>query len=526
MSLYKTFLSNISILLALTYLVNILSKYSLTRISTRGKEYSFTAIAIVCGWVSMFFGIPLPDGVLFDLRFVPLIIAPIFLSRSYLIFVIGVGIGLSRLTFSLHTASWVGLLNMVVLGALAALLNEALKPATWPIWRKILAFILMINCVNVVIIALFGVLPPEHYLLHIAPRTFPASLLLSGLFCFVVYDFQQEYKRKDTMQVVNLQLAEQNAISAAKTEELTKAKEMLEEHTQLLMMSSQYKSEFLANMSHELRTPLNSLLILSQMLADNKQERLSPEEVSYAQMIHASGNDLLLLINDILDLSKIEAGHAEMVFDEVNLGELAPIMERFFQPIAAKKQLNLQMTTDPDIPDIITTDGQRLQQILKNLLSNALKFTESGTVSMHIRLVQPDEWGELAANLANQSEVSPVGPDSSSTQALTSGNALPVGPNCSMEASEWICFMIEDTGIGVPADKQKIIFDAFQQADGTTSRKYGGTGLGLSISREFAKLLGGFITLQSTVGVGSRFSLYLPGNACAQVASADRTDEV
>ena len=164
MSLYKTFLSNISILLALTYLVNILSKYFFTQISSLRKEYSFTAVAILCGWVSMFFGIPLPDGVLFDLRFVPLIIAPIFVKRSYLIFVIGAGIGLTRLTFSLQAASWAGLINMVILGILAALLNEAFKSSTWPIWKKILSFILMINCLNVINITIFGVLPPDQFL--------------------------------------------------------------------------------------------------------------------------------------------------------------------------------------------------------------------------------------------------------------------------------------------------------------------------------------------------------------------------
>ena len=477
MNLYKIFFSNISMLLAMTYLVNILTKYSFSRTNPLKRECYFVFIAIAGGWLSMFFGLPLPNGVLFDLRFVPLIIAPIFVKRSYLLFLLGAGIGLTRLTLGQGAASWVGFANMVILGLIAAGLNEQFKRFHWSSWQKITCFIFVINIFNVINIAWLGVIPAEEYLTRIATVTFPLSLMLSSLFAFILYDFQLEYRRLEHMQVINDQLVEQNVISENKTKELIRTKESLEEQTELLTLSSKYKSEFLANMSHELRTPLNGLLILSQMLADNQMKNLSPEEVSYAEMIHSSGNDLLVLINDILDLSKIEAGRAELVEDAVNMSELPQMMERFFHPLALKKKLTFFSETSSSIPDIIYTDGQRLQQILKNLLSNAFKFTEKGSVSMKIQPVEPEEM-------------------------ISINDADPL--------THWISFVIEDTGIGIPEDKLTIIFEAFQQVDGTTSRKYGGTGLGLSISREFASLLGGFITLDSRLGLGSCFTLYLP----------------
>ncbi|GKS10553.1 hypothetical protein YDYSY3_15530 [Paenibacillus chitinolyticus] len=237
-----------------------------------------------------------------------------------------------------------------------------------------------------------------------------------------------------------------------------------------LVAASRYKSEFLANMSHELRTPLNSMLILSQFLAENQNGTLSEEEIEFAGIIHSSGQDLLTLINDILDLSKIEAGHMSITPREVNVSEVVEAMTHTFEPVAAQKGLYFHIRST-GVPDIIHTNEQRLQQILKNLLSNAFKFTKRGGVTLTF-YIEMDAKGVQHPAAA-----------------------------------------IRDTGIGIRADKREQIFEAFYQADGTTSRKFGGTGLGLSISRQFARLLGGEIRLTSEKGTGSTFTLLLPSSS-------------
>jgi signal transduction histidine kinase/ActR/RegA family two-component response regulator len=237
------------------------------------------------------------------------------------------------------------------------------------------------------------------------------------------------------------------------------------------------KSEFLANMSHELRTPLNSLIVLAKLLADNRDGNLSEKQTQFAWQIHASGNDLLALINDILDLSKIEAGKMDVRPLDLEIAEVHSYAESTFRPLAEQKGLELRVEAAEHLPQQITTDGQRLQQVLKNLLSNAVKFTDTGTVMLRIAPA-PEEMQFPRGALADAEQV--------------------------------IAFSVSDTGIGVPPDKLKLIFEAFQQGDGTTSRKYGGTGLGLSISREIARLLGGSIAVESEVGRGSTFTLYLP----------------
>ncbi len=230
-------------------------------------------------------------------------------------------------------------------------------------------------------------------------------------------------------------------------------------------------------MSHELRTPLNSILILSQMLADNENLTLNEDETGYAKIIHSSGNDLLKLINDILDLSKIEAGKIILTIDEVNLTEIPEVIRHAFEHIAENKGIQFKIETDPDLPLIWHTDEQRLQQIIKNLLSNAFKFINEGSVVLSLELADP-------------SFVQQILPMYSGEQVLA--------------------ISVRDTGIGIPHDKQQLIFEAFQQVDGETNRVYGGTGLGLSICNEFSKLLGGKIKLDSTPGAGSTFTLYLP----------------
>ncbi|WP_181298936.1 HAMP domain-containing protein [Pseudomonas sp. Q2-TVG4-2] len=272
-------------------------------------------------------------------------------------------------------------------------------------------------------------------------------------------------------------LAEQNAEVERKNEEVELAKRSLEEKAAQLSLTSKYKSEFLANMSHELRTPLNSLLLLAEQLKDNPEQNLSDKEVEYAGTIFGSGNDLLNLINDILDLSKIESGMVAADIDEVPFAGVRGFVEQTFRHIAEDKRVEFAIDLAKALPSTLFTDERRLKQILKNLLSNAFKFTSAGSVSLEI---QPATVGWT------------------------------VGHPTLDRAATVVAFAVSDTGIGIAPEKQGAIFEAFQQADGTTSRRYGGTGLGLAISRELAALLGGEITLRSTPGVGSVFTLYLP----------------
>ncbi|MER5766470.1 HAMP domain-containing protein [Streptomyces sp. NPDC001985] len=280
-------------------------------------------------------------------------------------------------------------------------------------------------------------------------------------------------------------LAQQNRDIEVKNTEIEEARQVLEERAEQLAVSMRYKSEFLANMSHELRTPLNSLLILAKLLADNAEGNLSPKQVEFAETIHGAGSDLLQLINDILDLSKVEAGKMDVSPTRIALVQLVDYVEATFRPLTAEKGLDFSVRVSPELPATLHTDEQRLLQVLRNLLSNAVKFTDSGAVELVIRPANADV------------------PQSIREQLLEVGSLRDAD-------ADLIAFSVTDTGIGIAAGKMRVIFEAFKQADGTTSRKYGGTGLGLSISREIARLLGGEIHAASEPGRGSTFTLYLP----------------
>ncbi len=310
---------------------------------------------------------------------------------------------------------------------------------------------------------------------------------------------EQLRAQQDELQRSNTELAEKATLLATqnrdieiKNSEIEQASQELEDRARQLATASRYKSEFMANMSHELRTPLNSALVLAKLLADNLEGNLTTKQVEFARTIYSAGSDLLQLINDILDLAKVEAGRMDLQLGLVPLRGVVRYVEKLYRPLATERGLHLTVEVDPTLPEGLHTDEHRLQQVLRNLLSNAVKFTHEGGVRLRIRSAEPTEV---------------------STAALRT-------------APSRIAFEVSDTGIGIPADKLAVIFEAFQQADGTTSRKYGGTGLGLSISRELTHLLGGELAVRSEPGVGSTFTLYLPLAAervAAERVAAERT---
>ena len=277
--------------------------------------------------------------------------------------------------------------------------------------------------------------------------------------------------QQEELRTINEELEIQYKQAEQKSKDLQKAKLALEEKTRELLLSSQYKSEFLANMSHELRTPLNSLLILSQILEENKEGNLTKKQIQYANTIYSSGKDLLDIINEILDISKIESGKVDSQISEIDIKGILTFINHQFTAIAEQKDIQFDVTIQDDVPLIVYSDEQKIYQILKNLVANALKFTEEGSVKINV------------------------------FRSISISN---------LERNEFIAFSVSDTGIGIPPEKQELIFEAFQQADGTTSRKYGGTGLGLSISKGLADLLGGYITVNSNEENGSEFTFFLP----------------
>lgn len=294
---------------------------------------------------------------------------------------------------------------------------------------------------------------------------------------------QEELEHYNTELIAKTRaLEEQMLATQEKNEELEAARKEMERQALQLALASKYKSEFLANMSHELRTPLNSLLVLSQLLSENKEGNLQQKQIEYARTIHMSGSDLLKMIDEILDLSKVDAGKMHLNYEKVHLSELTAYIRDSFSEIASQKGLRLEVHMDQNVPDSLVTDGHRVMQIIRNLMSNAVKFTNRGSVAFHIGMAAEEE---IPAHIRK-------------------------------EGMPYFAMRVKDTGIGIPEEKQDLIFEAFQQLDGTTSRKYGGAGLGLSISRELARLLGGTLSVESKEDEGSTFTFYLPVQATKQ----------
>ncbi|MGR3175773.1 MAG: response regulator [Candidatus Scalindua sp.] len=286
--------------------------------------------------------------------------------------------------------------------------------------------------------------------------------------------------QQEELRQTNEELEEQKEDVERKNRDLKEARKIIEERARDLELSSKYKSEFLSNMSHELRTPLNSILLLSRLLADNKDGQLTEDHVESAQSIYSSGSELLQLINEVLDISKVEAGKIDINLDDMDIHDFSTAMKRNFKPVTTEKNLYMKADIADDLPKYIHTDKQRVEQIVKNFLSNAFKFTSEGGVTLLIS--RPD------------------GQSYNTTQLHKKG----------VDRAKVVAISVSDTGIGIPEEKQELVFEAFHQADGTTSKQYGGTGLGLSISRELALLLGGEISIESIDGKGSTFTLYLP----------------
>ncbi|WP_143101049.1 ATP-binding protein [Paenibacillus sp. 1_12] len=427
------------------------------------KQAVLVGIFIFAGWLAMFFGLQGQGSTLFDLRALPIVFGTIFFRDPRLVLIISIGIALLRYTISGFTAQAItGSINILLLGCLAAFLVALYRRKSWSYNKKALISICSINTLQVIGIATFASMPRLNYLYHIAPYTYPAALLVNAFFVFILKDFYEEQLRAQKNKTMNLILRKQ--------------KRELEEKAQQLELASQYKSEFIANMSHELKTPLNSIIALSQLLREEDRSSYSEEEINYGDIIHNSGNELLKMINDMLDISKMETGKMEIVWEMFSVDELVQLIEHQFVPIMEQKSLPFKVDLRADVPAYFVSDAQRLVQILRNLLINAVKFTDQGTITMQIYMDK----------------------DSQS------------GPNTLQKSEDWIIFSIQDTGIGIDKDKQHLIFEAFQQENGAFTRRYGGTGLGLSISLRLAGLLGGTLGLHSVKGEGSRFTLRLP----------------
>lgn len=493
MTFSKTFLVNMSLLITLAYLFNLGYKYMFQHTSARVKFGLTIAVFILGGWLAMVFGLRIHDT-LIDLRVVPLIVAVLVLPKPGAVLIIGFGIGVGRLFFGLDSMAWSGFISMSVLGVVGAFINLWLQRLSWPFVWKSLAAVLGVNigyAINATIIyKITDNMSCWEYWYNIGIIAFPFRVLLSGLFVFIIRDFQKEQQRVDDLRMMNMLLRRQ-------TKALREAKREVEDKAHELLVASKYKSEFLANMSHELKTPLNSIILLSQLIRDNDDETYESEVIRYGDLIHSAGNDLLQLINDILDLSKVEAGKMDVVFESVSTHDLVHMLQQQFQPVADQKNLSFELEIASNVPGTIQSDVLRVSQILRNLIVNAIKFTEQGGVKLIVR----SEGGSAK-----------IEPRVQGVRRIRNWNPASWGRPIAVRPSipPRVSFTVEDTGIGIDADKQQLIFEAFRQEDGAINRKYGGTGLGLSISLQLSRLLGGSLSLQSSKGKGSAFTLHLP----------------
>ncbi|MBP3966350.1 sensor histidine kinase [Paenibacillus lignilyticus] len=488
----KALFANISLLIALAYLFDLGYRYLFQYASNRVKYGLTIAMFIIGGWCAMAFGPRMGDLHLLDLRIAPLIIAVLVFPSPLVIALIGVGIGFGRLFLDFDEAAIAGFLNMAIVGLVSAWLSNWLKWKPWRFVWKSTATLLVVNVVYALIVTLtllhLDLMSVRTYWLEFGIYALPLRLLLCALLIFIIRDFQKEQQRVDELRTMNMLLRRQ-------TRELREAKREVEEKARELMLASKYKSEFLANMSHELKTPLNSIILLSQLMQEEDTDRYSAEDVRYAELINGAGNDLLQLINDILDLSKVEAGKMDINFEPLSIEELVQTLHQQFLPVAGQKKLLFETEISPAVPEAMQSDALRVNQILRNLLVNAFKFTESGSVKLVVKV----EGGV------------PIEPSALKKRTLRNWNPASWGrPAVRVVPPQRILFSIIDSGIGIEAEKQQLIFEAFQQEDGSINRNYGGTGLGLSISLQLARLLGGTLSLESRKGEGSKFTLRLP----------------
>lgn len=454
------FFTNISILITCAYLFNLSFKLLFQHVSDGYKKVLLIAIFIFSGWVAMKVGFQIGDGPVFDLRVVPIIFATLMFRNPWHVLIIGLGIAAARYGVNGLTASAItGSINISILAfASAGLVMLYARKPNWSYPLRATISLLSINILQVSGIATFGSLSREIYLKQYMPYTLPLSIVLGAFFIFIIYDFYKDQLRAEELRKKNIILVEQKL-------ELIEAHQELEYKALQIIKSSEYKSDFMSNMSHELRTPLNSIILLSELIRDNEGNKEQSENRQYADIIHTSSQELLRIINDILDLSKVEAGKLEMDWGDISIEDLAQTMYYQMAPMANEKNLSISVSVAEEVPAMVFSDGLRLSQILRNLLSNAVKFTDKGSVSLEVYKDHD---------------------------------------------SEFLVFAVKDTGIGIDEEFQKLVFEAFLQEDGTIKRKYEGTGLGLSISHQLARLLGGSLTLKSIKGVGSEFALRLP----------------
>lgn len=465
MNIGMTFFTSITILITCTFLLNLIYKYMFQHASARARQAALVVGFILLGWLAMKFGVIVRGSSVFDLRNVPIIFATLVFRDPRPILAIGFGIAAARFGVNgISASALTAFINISTLGIVGALLVKLYnRRPTWGYPVKATISLLAINASQVAGIISYGALDRHSYMTTIMPYSVPATLLFGLFFLFIIRDFFLDQQRA-------VLLREANESLHKRSDELLAAKQMLEDRAEQIMLASRYKSEFMANMSHELKTPLNSIILLSQMIGENEESGQTQDNRRYADIIQASGEQLLHMINDILDLSKVEAGKMDIVWDIVSVSDTVDLLYRQLQPLAEAKGIGMYVDVEPGMPMTIMSDGLRLGQILRNLLINAIKFTERGQV-------------ELAV----------------STEAAVPGHQ-----------PEYVNFTVKDTGVGIDESKQQLIFEAFQQEDGAINRRFGGTGLGLSISLQLANLLGGSLFLHSVKGEGSAFTLRLP----------------